>query len=415
MQEYWQKRTTTTSKARALICSGAPFCRTGTTVWLPPIEWKSLKQWWDFLETVVLLKPEIEASSPPEGWMQVPSSIWVHRLCSNGQNRVVRHYSCKRAAAALITSSDVLVARMPYYETSWCFNAASKKGVPIVLEIHGDWETAILEEDTKTLFRRATRRFRATASNRVLRRMAASSSCVLGIGPRLLEKFVPPHVPSFASTNHLLNEEEYRPRTSFELHTPPRILFVGEMKRRKGLRVLFDSLTKLAKFGHRFEMIMVGAGPMTGELKEHALREGFAEQVTFTGSVPHDDRLYEFFRTSDVLVLPSVAAEGVPRVTHEAMAFGCPVVATDVGSVRWQLESGAGIVIPPGDKEALTSAILEVLRNEDLRKELSGKGYARSLQFTYEKQQAAIASFVSAHIPSVYLNAAAKYPQSRED
>lgn len=385
------------------IASGAPFYRDDAGVWLPPIEWKSLKQWWDFLAVAVLVKPEIRAVEPPQGWLQVPSSVSVRRLCWAGQSRVSRRFACSRAARSILRSTDLVVARMPYYETAWLFRVAVKKASRLVLEIHGDWETAILEEDSSGLLRKATRRFRANLSSRVVREMAAYASCVLGVGPRLIEKYVPGHVPSFASTNHLLDEAEYRPRYNFELHQPPRILFVGEMKRRKGLHVLFKALGLLAKAGQPFEMVLVGTGPMTAELNQYAGQQGFSDRVRFVGAVPHGEQLFQHFVRSDVFVLPSVAAEGVPRVTHEAMAFGCPVIATDVGSVRWQLEGAAGVIVAPGDVEALARALRSVLADAALRCRLSGMGLQRSLQYTYDKQREGIARFVSSHVPQEYV------------
>ena len=391
---------TTTRRAfpKVLIASGAPFYRRGDRVWLPPIEWKSLKQWWEFLDEVVLIKPEIESPDTPDGWLEVPPEIAVQSICRYGDARFARRRATFRAANELLRSSDVLLARMPYYETTWCYRVGKKRGMRYVLEIHGDWETAVLEEDSHSLIRIATRRFRANANRRIVEEMAANATCVLGVGPRLLEKYVPRSVPSLASTNHLLDKQDYRVREDFTLKDPPRLLFVGDMQRRKGLHILFRALSSLKTAGRRFEMIMVGTGPMVEELSDYAARQGFADNVRFAGKVAHGEELYDFFRESDIFVLPSVAAEGVPRVTHEAMAFGCPVIATDIGSVAWQLYDDAGIVVPPGDAESLARAIAEVIDKIDLRRSLSEKGFRRSLEYTFEKQKATISQFVGTHI-----------------
>lgn len=367
-------------------------------VWLPPIEWKSLKQWWEFLDQVTLLKPELECGQPPDGWLEMPADIKVHRLCHHEDRPIARRLDTLRAARALLSSTHVLMARMPYYETTWCYRVARNIGTDYFVEIHGDWETAVLEEDSKSLSHRITRRFRAWANRRALAQMTENALCVLAVGPRLVEKYVPASVPSLISTNHLLSEREYSPRIDFALRDPPRILFVGDMQRRKGLHFLFHALASLNDQGRRFEMVMVGSGPMVGELNAYASRRGFADRVTFVGKVAHGDVIYNHYRSSDVFVLPSVAAEGVPRVTHEAMAFGCPVIATDIGSVSWQLEGGAGIVIPPGNVESLARAISRVLDDADLRRTLSKTGFRRSLDYTYEKQKARIAEFVRTHL-----------------
>lgn len=383
---------------RVTIASGSAFFREGNRVWLPPIEFKSLRQWWEFLDEVALAKPQLAAERPPEGWMEVPAGIKVYRLCGAGDGRIKRHLDSLHAARELLKPQDVLVARMPYYESAWCYKVGRKKGMRCLVEIHGDWETAVLEEDASSLFRRATRRFRAQSNRRMVSEMSANAICVLGVGPRLLEKYVPSDVPSLASTNHLLSEECYVPRHDFALKNPPRILFVGDMQRRKGLHILFQALSKLSDAGQRFEMVMVGSGPMVEELTAYASRQGFAKNVRFVGKVPHGQALYAFFRESDLFVLPSVAAEGVPRVTHEAMAFGCPVIATDIGSVAWQLQGGAGLVVPSGCIEHLAQAMSQVLNDEEQRRSLSEKGYLRSLEYTYEKQQTTIAEFVRAHL-----------------
>ncbi|MFC1636034.1 glycosyltransferase family 4 protein [Planctomycetota bacterium] len=379
---------------RVVIASGSPFYRNGGRVWLPAIEWKSLQQWWEFLDDVVLLKPEFESPQVPDGWVELVEKIGVHRLCLHGDRYFARKRAALHEACELLRQSDVLLARMPYYETAWCYQVAKKKRMRFVLESHGDWETSVLEEDKNTLLRKATRRFRASANRRAVLEMTANATCVLGVGPELVNKWVPENVPSLVSTNHLLSAGEYCRREDFSLKMPPRILFVGDMQRRKGLHILFEALFILKNSGRPFLMVLVGAGPMIEELNDYASLNGFQSSVQFTGKVPHGPQLYEYFRQSDVFILPSVAAEGVPRVTHEAMAFGCPVIATDIGSVSWQLQGGAGIIVPPGNTDSLARAICRVLDDAVLRRNLSQKGFQRSVDYTYEKQKVRIAEFV---------------------
>ena len=386
------------SESQVIIVAGDKFYRKDNRVWLPAYEWKSLKQWWDFLDEVVLLKPELESNEIPEGWIEVPIGIKVHRLCNSQDGYFARRRDTIRTACEMLAPPNIMMARMPYYETQWCYQVARKRGMRYFLEIHGDWKTSILEEDSSSLLRKITRWFRATSSKKMLSEMAANAIGVLGVGPQLVEEYVPQNVPSMISTNHLMSQFEYFHREDFFLKDPPRILFVGEMQRRKGLHILFQALSLLKSKGQRFEMIMVGSGPMIRDLKEYALCSGYADSVNFVGNIAHGEELYKYFRGSDVFVLPSVAAEGVPRVTHEAMALGCPVIATDIGSVAWQLQCGAGLVVPPNDAESLAHAISQVLGDVNLRRSLSEKGYFRSLDFTYEKQKKAIADFIKAHL-----------------
>jgi glycosyltransferase involved in cell wall biosynthesis len=95
-----------------------------------------------------------------------------------------------------------------------------------------------------------------------------------------------------------------------------------------------------------------------------------------------------------------VAGEGVPRVIHEAQSQGCPVIATDIGSTRWQLDGEAGIVIPPANTNALRENMLRVIDEEELRRKLSLNGFRRALEFTYEKQRQKIEGFVRKYCPA---------------
>ena len=69
------------------------------------------------------------------------------------------------------------------------------------------------------------------------------------------------------------------------------------------------------------------------------------------------------------------------------MACGCPVVSTDCPSGPWEILEGGkyGLPVPPKDPEKLAQGILQVLKNSDLRRELSEKGKQRALDFTVEK------------------------------
>jgi glycosyltransferase involved in cell wall biosynthesis len=80
----------------------------------------------------------------------------------------------------------------------------------------------------------------------------------------------------------------------------------------------------------------------------------------------------------DVLVLASISPEPFGRVLIEAMAAGRPVVATDAGAVREIVEDGVhGLLVPPGDVQALAGAIVHILTHRDLAVAMGQEGQAR--------------------------------------
>ena len=89
---------------------------------------------------------------------------------------------------------------------------------------------------------------------------------------------------------------------------------------------------------------------------------------------------------------------------HEAMAFCTPVVATNIGSVKWQLNGECGVVLEPADAKALKNAIDRVLEDEGLRNKLIVNGYKKSLRFSLEEQKKGILKFVTKQLSNLSLS-----------
>ncbi|HEY4632618.1 MAG TPA: glycosyltransferase, partial [Candidatus Limnocylindrales bacterium] len=107
-------------------------------------------------------------------------------------------------------------------------------------------------------------------------------------------------------------------------------------------------------------LVIVGDGPERASLEALAAQRGVDDRVVFAGW--RDDAV-SWCAEFDVFVLPS-DAEGVPLTVIEAMYVGTPVVATRVGSVADAVQSGAtGILVAPGDPDALGSAVVRLLED----------------------------------------------------
>lgn len=134
------------------------------------------------------------------------------------------------------------------------------------------------------------------------------------------------------------------------------ILFCGRMSAEKGIEYLIDACRILMIDGIRFNLALVGSGSLKGNIIAKVKEMGLSDYVTFYDEVPHDKVRY-FMSGSDMLCLPSLR-EGWPNVVVEAMACGIPVVASKVGGVPEIItDSEYGIMFPPGDVQALASAL----------------------------------------------------------
>jgi glycosyltransferase involved in cell wall biosynthesis len=119
------------------------------------------------------------------------------------------------------------------------------------------------------------------------------------------------------------------------------------------------------------DLVLVGDGPERAQLEEVANDVGIREHVEFAGfQVKVDDWLSTF----DVLAVSSVR-EGIPVAMLEAMAMGLPVVATAVGGIPEVIEDGVnGFLVQSGSPVQLAGGILNLLRCEDLRREIGSRG-----------------------------------------
>ncbi|GGG78336.1 colanic acid biosynthesis glycosyltransferase WcaL [Salipiger pallidus] len=156
-------------------------------------------------------------------------------------------------------------------------------------------------------------------------------------------------------------------------HTGQTLLFVGRLAGVKGVPILLDAVAALKDRHPHLRLALIGDGPERAALEARAKPLG--ETVVFLG-YQSQDAVAEALSQSDVFVLPSFA-EGVPVVLMEAMAAGVPVVATQIAGIpelvsHWD----SGILVRPGDVEALTEAIDQMLASADQRRVMGAVGRA---------------------------------------
>lgn len=166
----------------------------------------------------------------------------------------------------------------------------------------------------------------------------------------------------------------------------PLLLFVGRLVPYKGVDVLIRAMATLSA-----RLVIVGDGPERQVLEALARECGVADRVRFAGAVPDQD-VVALYHACDVFVLPSVTrAEAFGMVQLEAMACGKPVVSTDLPSgVPWVNQHGvSGLVVPPGDADALARTLAELLGDDALRTAL-GQGARRRVEqeFTADRMAA---------------------------
>ncbi len=164
----------------------------------------------------------------------------------------------------------------------------------------------------------------------------------------------------------------------------------------KGQPVTLRAVERLRETHGDIRVLFAGAGPEEEKVKRQADEMG-ADWATFLGS---RDDVPALLRSADVAVLPSTA-EGLPMSLLESMAVGTPVVATDVGDVRWLLDTtGGGVCVAKEDEDAFTEACGNVLGDNDLRRRLGEAGSIGVVDFDAPRMAERYAEVFEAAIAS---------------
>jgi len=170
-------------------------------------------------------------------------------------------------------------------------------------------------------------------------------------------------------------------------------LFVGTLLPLKGMFDILQAVRRLQENTSRFRVVFCGpASPQTGDptiddYRSHAQRLGVSSRVAFIGNLSLSE-LAKAYRAADAFVLPSYR-ETFGKVFVQAATFGLPLIASDAcGAVGSFIHHGrSGLVVPPGDAEALARAMTSLL-DKDLRKELGSEARAQCHAFCDPARQA---------------------------
>lgn len=143
------------------------------------------------------------------------------------------------------------------------------------------------------------------------------------------------------------------------------------------------AIVRVAGQNKHARLVLVGDGPLRGEIEEQIAGAGVGEFIRMLGLRRDVGRI---LATADAFLLTSVS-EGIPLTVIEAMAAGLPVVSTAVGGVPEVIVDGVtGLLAPAGDDQALAQALLALSADQDLRTRLGEAGRRRAREIFSEEQ-----------------------------
>ncbi len=142
------------------------------------------------------------------------------------------------------------------------------------------------------------------------------------------------------------------------------ILFVGRLEEEKGVEYLIRAVADIFRTNEMpmLKLYIAGEGVLRKELETLAFDCGCSQRIIFVGAIQHAD-VPKWLNAADVFCLPSIR-EGMPNVILESIACGTPVVASRVGGIPEIVDDASGLLVPPGDTQALSEALQSLLLRE---------------------------------------------------
>jgi hypothetical protein len=165
----------------------------------------------------------------------------------------------------------------------------------------------------------------------------------------------------------------------------PYILCIAAHNKKKGVEYLIRAFQNVAKENDKIKLLLVGDGPLKSKLVSIAEEIGLAHRIIFLGLRDRNETA-ALLHGCEIFVLPS-RAEPFGIVLLEAMVCMKPIVATTVGGIPEIIQDEiTGLLVPPEDIDALSSALVTLLNRPDLRRQLGMRGYDFVKEhFLYEK------------------------------
>ena len=238
--------------------------------------------------------------------------------------------------------------------------AARRHGQPLVLTIH----TSVRHTLAVTSARSAVLK---TVGGRLERRGEQAAHAIIALVPRVGALIradgiaTPIHVVPSGVLPGRLEDAAGPTHDPLEPIPRPRVIFVGRLHPQKHVDVLVRAAARMPGVS----VVLVGDGPERPGLERLANQLRFTRRVHLLGFVPHG-QVASLLGASDVLAMPS-RYEELGTALLEGMQAGLPIVASATGGIPQVIEHGrTGLLVPPGDPEALAAALMRILRDRTL-------------------------------------------------
>lgn len=308
--------------------------------------------------------------------------------------KIIRHFSFFLKALKMAKKADIIFAQDPVSVGLPSYLAAKFAGKKFILKIVGDyaWEQSqqkenfiTLEEfqkrkfDFKTELRRKIQKFVAKRADKVIVPSEYLKKTVLAW--KIKEFKIKVIYNAFDFSEIIESKEEIRKKLNLSGTV---IISSGRLVPWKGFGALVEIIPELVKKIPDINLVIIGDGPESPNLKSQISNLGLDDKIILTGQLPHRDLLH-YLTAGDIFVL-NTGYEGFSHLILEAMAMGIPIIATSVGGNPELIEDGkSGALTKYGDNEQLKEKIFNLYNDKATSFYFSENAKKKVKNFSKEK------------------------------
>jgi len=328
-----------------------------------------------FEEIVVLARVGETAELPPSQQRANGPGVSFWGLPNYfGPMQCLRHLLRLRSEIRkAVASCDAYILRLPGTIGDLAAHEIRRLGREFAVQVLGDpWEV-LAPGAVRTPLRPVYRRL----LSETLRRSCRHAAAVSYVTRQALQRRYPAGAEAFSCAlsdvalgGHLADAAiiATRKQRAQELaagfRRPVRLGFAGSLEMHyKGADILLRAVALCLRHGLEVEAHIAGAGRSRPQFESLARELGIPGYVDFHGQIPAGKPMFDFLDSIDLFTMPS-RTEGLPRALLEAMARGCPCIASAVGGIPELLAPEA--LVPPANEHQLAAGIQRFVRNREL-------------------------------------------------
>jgi glycosyltransferase involved in cell wall biosynthesis len=281
-----------------------------------------------------------------------------------------------------VTSRNWLIRKFEVLRNTWTFRSVIHAFEPDIVHVHcidesianlfwywgmknlfvSPWGSDVIDDYSAEVKTSSYRRFLFGQAQVI----TATSHFLADMTRRYTDKKV--HVVPFG-----VDCQVFRPTERINMTSAVTLGFVKSLKAHYGPEHLIRAMGLIAAKHPQTRLLIAGSGELRSQLETLTRQLDLTRNISFLGAIEHH-QVPEFLKKVDILAMPSIR-EGFGVAAVEAQAMEIPVVATRVGGVpEVVLDGETGILVEPGNSEQLAQAILTLIENPALRRQMGERG-----------------------------------------